>query len=147
MIHGNTEGQQQIWLQNCPSSSCSCPNNFTQSLLNEDSEYQTTQRGLCVSSHMIQISELFWHLVQVIQDSEFYKTLEFRENINLFHYLQNTSNVVRFLVTSTLMLLCFHLPFHVHSILLLFVPLHCTNSTLGIIFFLTFFLQFLLLNN
>lgn len=53
---------------------------------------------------MIQISELFWHLVQVIQDSEFYKTLEFRENINLFHYLQNTSNVVRFLVTSTLML-------------------------------------------
>lgn len=30
--------------------------------------------------------------------------LEFRENINLLHYLQNTSKVVRFLVTSTLML-------------------------------------------
>lgn len=47
-IYGNTEGQQQIWWQNSPSSSSPmlqllpklhCQNKLTQSLLNEDIKY------------------------------------------------------------------------------------------------------------
>lgn len=65
----NTEGQQQIWLQNCPSDSSSCPNNFTQSLLNEDSEYQHTHRwSVCVFLRDPNF-RIIGHLVQVMQDN------------------------------------------------------------------------------
>lgn len=98
MIQGNTDGQQQIWLQKSPSSSSPvsqllpeppCQNKFTLLLLNKDIKYQTSHmEGVCVrlpsrsKFSLSQISELFWHLVQNIQDY----------NISTKHYkIPNTS--------------------------------------------------------